>query len=56
MSGDYTDSERKILATLFSVTDMVLKLQGGYMDIDGESFGRGDLFCLAGKIGIDEYG
>lgn len=52
---EYTEHEKTIMTMLFGIVKTMLDVQGGYMDIDGESFSRNDLFDLSEKLGIEDY-
>lgn len=53
VQNEYSEIEKKFLSFLFDVADIIINFQGGYMEIDYESFGRGDLYNLSEKIGVD---
>lgn len=52
-TNDFTENEKKILSMLFKILNEIIETSGGYLDIDGESFGRNELFYLSEKIGVD---
>lgn len=56
MNEQFTEIERKVLITMFTMFKEILLLCNDYIDIDYESYSRNDLFSLAEKLGIDgEY-
>ena len=51
---EYTEHEESILTMLFGIAQLIIDLQGGYMEMtDGRSFDNNDLFILAEKLGIN---
>ena len=52
---EYTPKEKRIMIMLFEMCNKIMEAQNGYMEINYETFDRNDLFCLADKLGIEEY-
>lgn len=52
---EFTENEKNVLNMMFTICKTIIEAQGGYMEIDYESFGKKDLFNLSEKLGIDDY-
>lgn len=52
---EYTPKEKKIMIILFEMLKKIMEAQNGYMEIDYETFDSNDLFCLADRLGIEDY-
>lgn len=50
-----TEQEKKFIEMLLKIGYAIIESQGGYADIDDESFSRNDLYELAIKLGFDDF-
>ena len=51
----YTPKEKRIMIMLFEICKKIMEAQNGYIEIDYETFDSNDLFCLANRLGIEDY-
>ena len=52
---EFTEKEKNVLQMLLTICKTIIEAQNGYMEIDYESFDRGDLYYLSEKLGVEEY-
>lgn len=50
-----TEQEKKFFEMLLKIGYAIIESQGGYADIDNETFSRNDLYKLAAKLEFDDF-
>ena len=50
---EFTDKEKIVLKLMLNIINTIIETQGGYLDINNDTFSRNDLYDLEQKLGID---